>query len=151
AVAFAAALYAIRSRHARWWLLSALGAMVVMQCHVLGVVVLPPLLVAWLVDVRGRRRRDERLRPAIGAGVGALAILAAGYLPLLAFELQHDFAETRAILAYLGGSGSSAASGAVARIGIVGARSIAWPVSDLFTDRPLLATVAVIAACALAA
>ena len=151
AVAFAAALYAIRSRHARWWLLSALGAMVVMQCHVLGVVVVPPLLVAWLVDVRGRRRRDERLRPAFGAGVGALAILAAGYLPLLAFELQHDFAETRAILAYLGGSGSSAASGALARIGIVGARSIAWPVSGLFTDRPLLATVAVIAACALAA
>ena len=122
-----------------------------MQCHVLGVVVVPPLFVAWLVDVRGRRRRDERLRPAVGAGVGALAILAAGYLPLLAFELQHDFAETRAILAYLGGSGSSAASGALARIGIVGARSIAWPVSGLFTDRPLLATVAVIAACALAA
>ncbi len=151
AVAFAAALYAIRSRHARWWLLSALGAMVVMQCHVLGVVVVPPLFVAYLVDVRGRRRRDERLRPAFGAGVGALAILAAGYLPLLAFELQHDFAETRAILAYLGGSGSSAASGSLARIGIVGARSIAWPVSGQFTDRPLLATVAVIAACALAA
>ena len=70
AVAFAAALYAIRSRHARWWLLSALGAMVVMQCHVLGVVVVPPLLVAWLADVRGRRRRDERLGPAVGAGVG---------------------------------------------------------------------------------
>ena len=125
--------------------------MVVMQCHVLGVVVVPPLLVAWLADVRGRRRRDERLGPAVGAGVGSLAILAAGYLPLLAFELQHDFAETRAILAYLGGSGSSAASGALARIGIVGARSIAWPVSGLFTDRPLLATVAVVAACALAA
>ena len=151
AVAFAAALYAIRSRHARWWLLSALGAMVVMQCHVLGVVVVPPLLVAWLADVRGRRRRDERLGPTVAAGVGSLAILAAGYLPLLAFELQHDFAETRAILAYLGGSGSSAASGALARIGIVGARSIAWPVSGLFTDRPLLATVAVVAACALAA
>src|SRR4029077_5073842 len=89
--------------------------------------------------------------PGVGGGGGALAILAAGYRPLLAFELQHDFAETRAILAYLGGSGSSAASGAVARIGIVGARSIAWPVSGLFTDRPLLATVAVIAAFALAA
>ena len=70
AVAFAAALYAIRSRHARWWLLSALGAMVVMQCHVLGVVVVPPLLVAWLADVRGRRRRDERLGPLVGRGRG---------------------------------------------------------------------------------
>ena len=77
-----------------------------MQCHVLGVVVVPPLLVAWLVDVRRAAAPGERLRPAVGAGVGALAILAAGYLPLLAFELQHDFAETRAILAYLGGSGS---------------------------------------------
>ena len=88
----------------RWWLLSALGAMVVMQCHVLGVVVVPPLLVAWLVDVRGRRRRASALRPAFGAGVGdARDPREPAYLPLLAFELQHDFAETRAILAYLGG------------------------------------------------
>ena len=151
AVAFAAALHAIRSRHARWWLLSALGAMVVMQCHVLGVVVVPPLLVAWLADVRGRRRRDERLGPLVAAGAGGLAILAAGYVPLLASELQHDFAETRAILGYLGGGGGSAASGALARISIVGLRSIAWPVSGVLTDRPLLAVLAVVAVIALAA
>ena len=139
AIAFAAALHAVRSRHARWWLLSALGAMVVMQCHVLGVVVVPPLVVAWLVDVRGRRRRGERLGPAVGAGVGGLAIVAAGYLPLLAYELGHDFAETRAILGYLTGGGSGAASGALARIGIVGLRSVAWPGAGLLSDRPLLA------------
>src|SRR4029077_9883182 len=103
AIAFAAALHAVRSRHARWWLLSGLGAMVVMQCHVLGVVIVPPLVVAWLVDVRGRRRRSERLGPAGGAGGAGLAIIAAGYVPLLAYELQHDFAETRAILGYLTG------------------------------------------------
>ena len=49
------------------------------------------------------------------------------------------------------GAAAAPRRGALARIGIVGARSIAWPVSGLFTDRPLLATVAVIAACALAA
>ena len=151
AVAFAAALHAIRFRHARWWLLSALGAMVVMQCHVLGVVVVPPLLVAWVADVRGRRRRDERLGPLVAAGAGGLAILAAGYVPLLASELQHDFAETRAILGYLAGGGGSAASGALARISIVGLRSIAWPVSGVLTDRPLLAVVAVVVVIALAA
>jgi 4-amino-4-deoxy-L-arabinose transferase-like glycosyltransferase len=146
AIAFAAALHAVRSRHARWWLLSALGAMVVMQCHVLGVVVVPPLVVAWLVDVRGRRRRDERLGPAVGAGVGGLAIVAAGYVPLLAYELQHDFAETRAILGYLTGGGSGAASGALARIGIVGLRSVAWPSAGLLSDRPLLAFATVLIA-----
>ncbi len=150
AVAFAAALHAVRSRHARWWLLSAVGAMVVMQCHVLGVVVVPPLVVAWLADVRGRRRRGERLGPAAGAGAGAVAIIAAGYLPLLAFELGHDFAETRAILGYLAGGGSGAASGVLGRIGIVGLRSLSWPVAGLLTERPLLALLAVLAACGLA-
>jgi hypothetical protein len=151
AVAFAAALHAIRSRHARWWLLSAVGAMVVMQCHVLGVVVVPPLLVAWLADVRARRRRSDRLGPLVGAGLGSLAILAAGYLPLVAYELGHDFAETRAILDYLGGSGGSAASGVLARIGIVGLRSVGWPLAGLLSDRPIVAILAVVAACALAA
>ena len=151
AVAFAAALHAIRSRHARWWLLSALGAMVVMQCHVLGVVVLPPLIVAWLADVRGRRRAGERLGTALGAGAGALAIIAAGYVPLLAFELGHDFAETRAIVAYLGGGGSGAASGVLGRIGIVGLRSVSWPISGLLTDRLALSLIAVALACGLAA
>ena len=151
AVAFAAALHAVRSRHARWWLLSAVGAMVVMQCHVLGVVVLPPLIVAWLADVRGRRRWDGRIWPAMGAGAGALAIIAVGYLPLLAYELGGDFAETRAILAYLGGGGSGAASGLLDRIGIVGLRSVSWPISGLLTDRLVLSLVAVAVACALAA
>jgi hypothetical protein len=125
--------------------------MVVMQCHVLGVVVLPPLIVAWLADVRGRRRWDGRVGPAMGAGAGAIAIVALGYLPLLAYELGHDFAETRAILAYVGGGGSGAASGVLDRIGIVGLRSVSWPIAGLLTDRLVLSLVAVAVACTLAA
>ncbi len=151
AVAFAAALHAIRSRHARWWLLSAIGAMVVMQCHVLGVVVLPPLIVMWLVDVRGRRRWDGRIGPAMGAGAGAIAIIAPATCRSSPTSCGHDFAETRAILAYLGGGGSGAASGVLGRIGIVGLRSVAWPVAGLLTDRLVLALVAFAVACALAA
>ena len=46
---------------------------------------------------------------------------------------------------------ASAASGVLARIGIVGVRSLAWPVSGVLTDRPLLAVLAIVAVIALAA
>ena len=103
--------------------------MVVMQCHVLGVVVVPPLLVAWLADVRGRRRRDERVGPAVGAGAGGPRDHR-GRLPAAArlrapARLRGDARRSSPTSAAAAGA---AASGALARIGIVGARSIAWPV-----------------------
>ena len=108
-----------------------------MQCHVLGVVIVPPLVVAWLVGrVAGGGAGASASDLRSGAGVGGLAIVAAGYLPLLAYELRHDFAETRAILDYLAGGGREAASGALARIVIVGLRSVTWPFAGLLTDRP---------------
>ena len=42
-LAFAAAIMARRTGQARWWIASGLGAMVTMQCHVLGVVIMAPL------------------------------------------------------------------------------------------------------------
>jgi len=111
--------------------------MVTMQCHVLGVVVLPPLAAAFLADVRRRRATGAPLRPLLQAGVGALLIVAAGYLPLLVHELSNDFAETRAIGDYVAGGGRSAGgSGIVERVLLVGLRSITWPLTGLITDRP---------------
>ncbi len=104
-IAFAAALQAWRSGRAGWWLVSAAGVMVTMQCHVLGIVALPPLAVAWLADVRRRRAAGGPSAPLLRAGIGAVAIIAAGYLPLVVNELTHDFAETRAIVDYLAGGG----------------------------------------------
>ena len=56
ALAFAGAVRAWQTGRTRWWLLSAVGAMLTMQLHVLGVVIVVPLAAAWLADVRRRRR-----------------------------------------------------------------------------------------------
>ena len=131
------ALVAARRRSARWSRCSS-------TCW--AVVVVPPLLVAWVAGrSRARRRRGERgAGPASGRASARLAIVAAGYLPLLAYELQHDFAETRAILAYLARRRPRAP-----RAGALGAdrrssalRSIAWPFAGVITDAPLLASAA---------
>ncbi len=135
-IAYASALFAWQTGRSRWWLLSAVGSMVTMQCHVLGVVALPPLALLWLADLRRRRAAGAPAGPLLRAGIGAAAIIAAGYLPLVVNELTHDFSETRGIVEYLAGSGSAAAGGVVQRIATVGLRSITWPLAALITDRP---------------
>jgi hypothetical protein len=146
AIAFAGALVAWRSGRARWWLLTGAGAMLVMQLHVLGVVIVPPLVAAWIADVRRRGRDGRPRRPAVLAGAGAVAIVAAGYVPLLIHELTSDFGETRAIVAYLSAGGGGGAPGIAARLVIVALRSVAWPLAGLITDRPAAAGLALVVA-----
>jgi 4-amino-4-deoxy-L-arabinose transferase-like glycosyltransferase len=135
ALAFAAAIQARRTGRARWWVASGTGAMVTMQCHVLGVVIVLPLLWAWGSDVLRRRRTAEPLAGAVRGGVGAALVIAAGYLPLLVHELRSDFSETRGILDYIAAGGREAATGTVDRVLMVGLRSVTWPISGLVTDR----------------
>ena len=135
ALAYAGAVMARRSGQARWWLASAIGAMVTMQCHVLGVVIVVPLAWAWGSDLVHRRRAGKPTEGLIRGGLGAVVIIAAGFLPLLVHELGADFAETRAILGYVAGGGREAATGVLDRIVTVGLRSITWPVTGLITDR----------------
>ena len=135
ALAYAAAVMARRSGQARWWVASGIGAMVTMQCHVLGVVIVVPLAWAWGADLVRRRRAGQPTVGLVKGGLGATVVIAAGFLPLLVHELGSDFAETRAILGYVAGGGREAATGVLDRIVTVGLRSITWPVTGLITDR----------------
>ncbi len=142
-MAFAGALVAWQSRQARWWVLAAAGAMVTMQCHVLGAVAAPPLLAGFLADLRRRRAAGDDLGPVLRAGLAGAAIIVLSYVPLAVNELTHDFAETRAILAYLTGAGASPSdTGILTRIVMVGLRSITWPFVGLISDRVALSIIA---------
>jgi hypothetical protein len=145
ALAFAGALVAWRSGRARWWLLAGLGAMLTMQLHVLGIVVVPPLVAAWVADLRCRRRDGRPRRPAVLAGAGAMAIVAAGYVPLAIHELTAGFSETRAIVAYLTGGEGGGGVDVATRVFMVGLRSVTWPIAGLVTDRPAATVLALVA------
>ena len=126
----AAAIMARRTGRARWWVAAGAGRDDHMQCHVLGVVIVRPAG----LGVGHRRRRpaagrpgDRRPRPRAASGAGL--VIAAGYVPLLLYELQHGFAETRAIIATSPAAGGQRGrAGVLERIVIVGLRSITWPV-----------------------
>ena len=135
ALAFAAAIQARRTGRARWWVMSGIGAMVTMQCHVLGMVIVLPLLWAWGSDLARRRRAGEPVAGTARGGLAAAIVIAAGYLPLLVHELTSGFSEARGILDYLTSGGREAAAGTLDRMVMVGLRSVTWPVSGLVTDR----------------
>jgi hypothetical protein len=126
ALATAAAWHAFRTRRARWWLIAAIGATIMLHGHLLSALALPPLLLLLAADLR-RRPRDERRR-ALTPVLGACAIVAAGYLPMLVHELANGFAETRALATYLGHSTADAPPLLVRPLIIVW-RIEVWPVA----------------------
>ena len=149
ALAYAGAVMARRSGLARWWVASGIGAMVTMQCHVLGVVIVVPLAWAWGTDLVRRRQAGQPTTGLVRGGLGAMVVIAAGFLPLLVHELGADFAETRAILGYVAGGGREAATGVLDRIVTVGLRSITWPVTGLITDRLVVSLIGAVIVTAL--
>ncbi|HET9522275.1 MAG TPA: glycosyltransferase family 39 protein, partial [Candidatus Limnocylindrales bacterium] len=93
-IALAGAWQAWSTRRARWWLLAAVGVIVTMHCHVLGVVLLPPVAVLAILDARRRDPGPERRRVAM-ALLGGAGLLAASYIPLLVHELDSNGSELR--------------------------------------------------------
>ena len=74
-----------------------------MQCHVLGVTLLPIVGALLVADVRrrdGRRRAATRWCASASVGLGLIAL---SFLPLVVHELTTNFAEVQAALAYLRG------------------------------------------------
>jgi 4-amino-4-deoxy-L-arabinose transferase-like glycosyltransferase len=118
----------------RWWLLAAFGTAVTMQCHVLGIALLPIIAVPFLADARRRP-----LGPVI---IGVLTIFAVAYLPLLVNELTTGGSEIRAALDYVANGRGGAETALPVRFGIVGLRVLSWPLTGLITDGFLAAVVA---------
>ena len=126
AVALAGAWRAWQGGTPRWWLLAALGTAVTMQCHVLGIALLPIVGVPFVLDARRRRLGWVR------SGVAAIFLVA--YVPLAISEATTSFSEVRAALTYLGGERASGAPGVLDRFGIAGLRVVSWPLVGLITS-----------------
>ena len=147
AVALAGAWHAWTSGRPRWWLVAAIGLAVTMQCHVLGVTMLPIVAALLVADARRRSPGVER-RSVWRFGLGGLAIIAVSFLPLVIHELTTDFAELGAALDYLRAGGEPPMLGPIGRFLVIGGRVVSWPLTALMTDAPtaaLIATVVVIA------
>jgi 4-amino-4-deoxy-L-arabinose transferase-like glycosyltransferase len=125
-----------RARHGGgpgWWLGAATAATVTMQCHVLGVILLPMVVGFWLAELRSRQAGPER-RPVLQAGVAGVIIVVVSYLPLVVHELTSGFSETAAAIDYVRSGGVTSDLDPLTRLLVVGVRTIAWPLVGLFTD-----------------
>jgi hypothetical protein len=144
AVALAGAWHAWRTRQPRWWLLAALGTAVTMQCHVLGITMLPIVGALLVADGRARSSDEERRR-VWWFGLSGLAIIGLSFLPLVIHEVTSDFSEVHAALDYIRSGGDPTTLGPPARFLVIGGRVLSWPLAGLLTDAPAAALLAAIA------
>ena len=150
AVALAGAWRAWDTRRPVWWLLAAAGTAVTMQCHVLGVTLLPIVGALLVADIRRRPGGQER-QAAVLTGLGSLGLIALSFLPLVIHELTTDFGELRAAIAYVAGGGDSTAQGPLGRLVVIGMRVVSWPLIGLIADAFAAAAVALVAVAAIVA
>lgn len=144
AVALAGAWRAWTTRRPGWWLLAAVGTAVTMQCHVLGVTLLPVVGALLVADVRRRRVPSER-QALIRVGLAGLAIIALSFLPLAIHELTTNFSELQAALTYLRAGGEPARLDLMPRFLVIASRIISWPLVGLITAGLTAAVVAIFA------
>ena len=150
AIALAGAWRAWTTRRPVWWLLAAVGTAVTMQCHVLGVTMLPIVGALLVADARTRPSGAERRR-VWRFGLAGLALIALSFVPLAVHELTTDFSEVAAALDYIRSGGDPAALGPIARFLVIGARVISWPLTGLLTEGAIAALVATAAVIAIVA
>jgi 4-amino-4-deoxy-L-arabinose transferase-like glycosyltransferase len=127
AIAFLGAWQALRTRRAAWWVVAAAGAAVAVQAHVAAAVIVLPLAMAFLVDLR----RGPSLRRARVAawGVAGVALFVATYLPLIVYELSHNFSDTRGMIAYFTEPNDASSTGPLLRLLFAAIRIFAWPLT----------------------
>jgi 4-amino-4-deoxy-L-arabinose transferase-like glycosyltransferase len=143
AIALAGAWRAWTTRRGRWWLLAASGTAITMQCHVLGVTLLPIVGALFVADVRRRPAGSERQALTL-MGVVGLAIIALTFVPLAIHELTTNFSEIDAALTYLRAGGDPARLDLVPRLLVIASRIISWPLVGLITAGLAAAVVAIV-------
>ena len=143
AIALAGAWQAWSSGRPRWWLVAGVGLAITMQCHVLGVTMLPIIAALLVADARRRSPGVER-RSVWRFGLGGLAIVLVSFLPLVVHELTTDFAELTAALDYLRAGGEPPMLGPIGRFLVIGGRVVSWPLTALMTDAPFAALIATV-------
>jgi hypothetical protein len=146
AIALAGAWRAWSTGSPRWWLLAGLGTAITMQCHVLGVTLLPIVGALLVADARSRPAGPER-RALWRFGLGGLLIIVLAFVPLMVNELTTGFSEVAAALDYLRSGGDPTTTGPLTRFLIIAVRVLSWPLSGLLTDEPiagLIGTLAVV-------
>jgi 4-amino-4-deoxy-L-arabinose transferase-like glycosyltransferase len=148
AVALAGAWHAWTTRRPAWWLLAAAGTAVTMQCHVLGVTLLPIVGALLVADIRRRASGSER-RALVRAGLGGLGLIALTFAPLVVHELTTDFAEVQAALAYFREGGGTPSQGPIGRFLLIGTRVVSWPLVGLIVDGLIAAVVSLVAVIAI--
>jgi 4-amino-4-deoxy-L-arabinose transferase-like glycosyltransferase len=133
ALALAGAWRAWSTERPRWWLVAAIGTAVTMQCHVLGVTLLPIVAALLIGDIRRRGEPVER-SDVVRFGLAGLGIVALAYVPLAINEVTTDFSEARAALDYLAGGREGTGTALPVRFGIVTLRVVSWPLVGLITE-----------------
>jgi hypothetical protein len=149
AIALAGAWQAWRTRRARWWLVAAIGTAVTMQCHVLGVTLLPIVGALFVADLRRRVSSAER-QALTRAGLGGLGLITLSFAPLVVHELTTNFAEVQAALAYIRAGGEAETTGPVGRFLIIGTRVVSWPLVGLIVDGVAAAVLSLVAVLSIA-
>ena len=149
AVALAGAWRAWTTRRPAWWLVAAAGTAVTMQCHVLGVTLLPVVGALLVADVRRRASPSER-RALVRVGLAGLAIIALSFLPLVIHELTSNFSEVQAALTYLRRGGDPSSLGPLPRFLVVSSRVVSWPLVGLITAGVSAAILAIVVVLSLA-
>jgi 4-amino-4-deoxy-L-arabinose transferase-like glycosyltransferase len=149
AVALACAWRAWTTRRPAWWLVAAVGTAVTMQCHVLGVTLLPVIGGLLVADIRRRASPLER-RGLVRVALGGLTIIALSFLPLVIHELTTNFSEVQAALAYLRAGGDPSSLAPMPRFLVVASRVVSWPLVGLITNGLAAAVMAIVGVLALA-
>lgn len=127
ALALLGAWQAWSTRNPAWLLAAAAGTAAAMQAHIAASVIVLPMSIV-LIALLWRGPAEQRRRIALW-GVAAVALIVATYVPFIAYEVSHNFAETRAILAFLTGPGQQSSHGPAYRLAASGIRILTYPLT----------------------